>query len=337
VNASPPVSVLLPVRDGEAHLGEAVASLEEQSFGDFEVLAVDDGSGDGTRQILEEWAGRDTRVRVLSQPAGGIVAALETARAQARGRYLARMDADDVSLPRRLALQFELMESDASLAGVGGHIRYFPESALKDGARRYESWMNATAAPEDVERDLFVECPLAHPTFFLRSRSVGATGGYRDAGWAEDYDLVLRLWEAGGRLAKVPEVLLEWREHPGRLSRTHPRYGFDSFRNCKVHYLRRTLLAGGRAAVIWGSGPVGKALAKGLIAAGTPVEAFVDVDPRKVGQVIHGAPVLQTPEGLEITDCLHVGAVGQEGVRGTIRGILGGAGKVELSDFVVAA
>lgn len=337
MNAPPPVSVLLPVRDGEAHLGEAIASLEGQTYGDFEVVVVDDGSMDGTQRILREWAARDARVRVMRQPASGIVVALEHARAQARGTYLARMDADDVCLPRRFALQRDLMESNDSVVASGCHVRYFPPEAVRDGARRYEAWMNASAEPEEVVREVFVECPLAHPTFFLRADAVASVGGYRDVGWPEDYDLILRLWEQGGALAKVPEVLLHWRETPGRLSRTHPRYGPEAFLDCKVHFLRRTLLSHERAAVVWGAGPVGKALARALLAAGTPVRAFVEVDARKIGQTIHGAPVLSNGEGLVLADCLHLGAVGQEGARGTIRDILVGAGKVELRDFVVVA
>jgi cellulose synthase/poly-beta-1,6-N-acetylglucosamine synthase-like glycosyltransferase len=337
VSVPPPVSVLLPVRDGAAHLSEAIASLEAQSFADFEVLAVDDGSVDDTPQILANWAARDARVRVVSQAAAGIVTALERARKEAAGRYLARMDADDVSHPQRFAKQFDLMQADASVAGCGCHVRYFPDEAVRGGARRYEAWMNGSATPAQVEREIFVECPLAHPTFFHRADAVAAVGGYRKAGWPEDYDLIFRLWEQGGALAKVPEVLLRWREAPDRLSRTDPLYSLDAFRACKVHYLGRTLLAGGRGAVVWGAGPVGKTLARALTAKGTPVRAFVEVDARKIGQTIYEAPVLATEEGLQMADCLHLGAVGQEGARETIRGLLAGAGKVELQDFVLTA
>ncbi len=240
----PIVSVLLPVRDGEAHLPEAIASIAGQTLDDFEVIAVDDGSRDATPEILRRWASEDGRVRVIHHPPQGIADALETARHAARGRYLARMDADDIAMPDRLARQLAAIEAEPSLVAVGSRIRYFPRGSLKSGARRYERWINALSTPDEIDRDLFVECPLPHPTFFLRASAVEAAGGYHDAGWPEDYDLLLRLWEAGGRFANVPEVLLRWREHPGRLSRTAAAYSPDAFRRCKARYLIHTLLLG---------------------------------------------------------------------------------------------
>jgi hypothetical protein len=325
------------VRDGARHLPEAVASLQAQTDPDFEVLAVDDGSADDTYGILAAWAWSDRRVRPLRQEPGGIVVALERARAMARGRWLARMDADDVSEPERFARQRALMESDPTLAVCGTHVRSFPRAEVRAGARRYEAWLNATAEPDEVARDLFVECPLAHPTFFLSADAVASVGGYRDRGWAEDYDLLLRLWRAGGRLAKVPEVLLRWREGAQRLQRTSPVYAADAFVRCKVHHLTRSLLADGRGVAVWGAGPVGKTFARALIDAGATVRAFVEVDPRKIGQEIHGAPVFATAEGLALGGVLHLAAVGQPGARDTLRGILAGAGLRELVDYVAVA
>lgn len=319
------------------HLAEAIASLEAQTLQDFEILAVDDGSSDGSPELLRAWAARDPRVRVLSQEASGIVPALERARAMARGHWLARMDADDVCAPTRLEEQLELMRSDGTLVACGCGVEYFPAESVRDGALRYQDWLNASVTPDGIARQLFVECPLAHPTFFLRAEAVEAVGGYRDPGWAEDYDLLLRLWEAGGRLAQVPRPLLRWRERPDRLSRTHPRYAPEAFLACKVHYLRRTLLRGRKGVAVWGAGPVGKAAARALLEAGTRLLAFVDVDPRKVGQEIHGAPVVDTGRAVGIDGALHLAAVGQPGARDQIREVLRGAGRKELRDFVAIA
>lgn len=328
---------MLPVRDGGSSLYEAIDSVVSQTFSDFEVIAVDDGSTDGTPAVLDDWAERDPRVRVLRQDPSGIVAALELARASARGRYLARMDADDIALPGRFAAQLALMEERTELVACGCGIEYFPKDAVRGGALRYESWINAAVTPLEIAASIFVECPLPHPTFFLRADVVDEVGGYRDPGWAEDYDLVLRLWAAGGRLGKVPDVLLRWREGADRLSRTDPRYAPESFLACKVHYLTRTVLQERLGVVIWGAGPVGKALSHALRASGVRLEAFVDLDPRKIGQEIHGAPVVDTQRGLRMREAYHLAAVGQAGARARILGAIRGAGFTEIGDFIAVA
>jgi len=335
----PLVSVLLPVRDGAAHLDEALASLRAQTLRDFEVVAVDDGSSDATPRILEAWADRDPRIRVLRQEPAGIAAALERAREAARAPFLARIDADDVAHPRRLERQHAFLTrgEGTDLVGCGTRIEYFPRDVLTDGARRYERWINALVTPRAIERDLFVECPLPHPTFFLRREAVAEVGGYRDRGWPEDYDLLFRLWEAGGGLGKVPEVLLRWREGEDRLSRTAPAYTREAFRRCKVHFLRRTLLRDREGAVIWGAGPTGKRFGRALLDAGERLRAWVDVDPKKVGQEIHGAPVLEASSARRYGGALHLGAVGRPGGRKRLRIEFRRLGLVELRDAVAVA
>ena len=325
------------MRDGGAHLSACISSLGAQTFGGYEVLAVDDGSTDGSAQVLEAWSSEDPRVRVFRLPSSGLVVALETARQVSRGRYLARMDADDVAEPTRLEQQLALMESRADLVGCGCRIRYFPDDLVQGGARRYEKWLNSLISPEDIERDLFVECPLAHPTFFLRAEAVEAVGGYRDQGWPEDYDLILRLWEGGGRFAKVPEVLLHWREGAARHSRVDEAYREAAFRLLKVHFLRRTLLTGRDGAVVWGAGPTGKAFAQTLLAAGVRLRAFVDLDRRKIGQRIHGVPVVAPDGVLGFPGALCLAAVGQPGARAEIRQTLNEFGWSEMVDFVAVA
>jgi hypothetical protein len=317
------------------HLLEAAASLAAQTFADFEVIAVDDGSTDDSADALADWSARDPRVRVLRQRALGLVPALEAARAVARGRYLARMDADDVAGAGRLARQADLMDREQDLGVCGTHARYFPPEVVRDGARRYEAWLNGMHGPSDLERDLFVECPLAHPTFFMRAAAVAGVGGYTDRGWPEDYDLLLRLWAAGHGLGVVPEALHGWREGPRRHSRTHPAYAPEAFRRCKVHYLTRTRLRSARGVVIWGAGPTGKAFGRALLSAGCPVVAWVDLDPRKLGQEIHGAPVVPPSSVPRFAGHPVLIAVGQPGARTEVREALAEMG-LEDPDAAIA-
>ena len=335
--ASPPISVLLPVRNGVEYLPEAIASIEAQTYSNYEVVAVDDGSSDDSWIVLQDWASRDERVRVFRQEPKGIVPALEFARSEATGAYLARMDADDIADPTRFDLQIQLMQSDSSLAICGCEIEYFPAEKVRDGALRYQSWLNAPATPEEIEKEIFVECPLPHPAFFMRADAIEEVGGYQDLGWPEDYDLLLRVWRSGGRLGKVPAVLMQWREAPERLSRIDKRYSLDAFRRCKVHHLVSAFPSAVNGVLIWGAGRVGKGFSRELAQVGVPVIAYAEVSPRKIGQNIHGAPVLDADEALRLKDVLHLASVGQEGARQTLRNLLSGAGYSELENFVAMA
>ncbi|HSC92066.1 MAG TPA: glycosyltransferase [Gaiellaceae bacterium] len=329
------VSVLLPVRDEEAFLGEALASLSAQTLEDWEAIVVDDGSRDGSAALAEAHARRDRRFRVVRRPRLGLVAALERARAEAGAPLLARMDGDDLAAPERLELQVAALEEEA-LEAIGGRVAYFPDEEVRDGARRYEAWLNGLTTVEAARRDVFVECPLPHPAVLVRADAVEAAGGYRDAGWPEDYDLVLRLWARGARFRNLDRLVLRWREGAERASRADPRYRQEAFVRCKVHHLRATLLAG-RDAVVWGAGPVGKALAYELQRQGTRVAAFVDVDPRKVGHEVAGAPVVAIDEAPRYRAAVALGAVAGGDARARIREEVARQGRRDGVDFVAVA
>jgi glycosyltransferase involved in cell wall biosynthesis len=333
---APAVSVLLPFRDAADTLAEAIQSIRTQTFADWELLLVDDGSRDDSQAIAKQCATEDGRLRVLSIDSGGIVEALRLAAREARGQYLARMDADDVSMPERLARQVRLMESDPCLGMTGTQVR-MTGPRVGTGRRRYENWMNALCDHDAMVRELFVECPIAHPAFMMRREAFDQAGGYVDLAWAEDYDLVMRFWLAGSRFGNVDQVLLEWRERPDRLSMRDPRYDPAQFRALKRHYLARSYLCEPmpRTFMQWGAGEVGKVWLREWT---TPTPAaVVDIDPRKIGRTIHGIPVVSPDELPPPGRMFTVIAVGAPGARDEIRQWMTPRGYVELQDYLFIA
>ena len=343
---APRVSVLLPCRDAESYLDDCIASIRAQTEPRFEVLVVDDGSTDGTVGLLADWAETDSRVRPVWPDERGLVPALNAMADAARAPLLARMDADDIARPERLARQIALLDHSPSIAACGTGVHYFPRDEMGSGYHRYETWLNGLTDSSRVARDLYVECPIAHPTLMIRRDIFREVGGYRDFEGPEDYDLVLRVAAAGHALSNVPEVLHEWRLGGHRHSERSSRYSGSAFRGLKVEYLGSTassVVDLDRPVVVWGAGKVGKAFARAwLDGSDRPIEAFVDLDPRKIGQEIHGARVID-PEALAERFAASgprpwvLIGVGSPGAREEIREALEGMGATEPEDAVAVA
>jgi glycosyltransferase involved in cell wall biosynthesis len=305
-------------------------------------VLVDDGSTDGSRALLQRCAALDPRWRVYPIEHRGIVGALQYGLERCRGQYVARMDADDIMHSQRLAAQLALLEAQPELVGAGCHVRGFGASPGRRQARRaYERWLNSLRDPSDVARECFIECPLAHPTWMLR-RAAFQRFGYRDMGWPEDYDLLLRLLGAGQALGVVPRRLLLWRDSPERLSRRSESYAESRFVAAKAYHLARSWLARHPRYVLWGYGETGRALCRALQQHDRHPQAIVEVHPGRLGQRIQGAPVIgperllearRGPEGaLPI-----VVSVARSSPRGLVRAALERLGLREQHDFVCAA
>jgi glycosyltransferase involved in cell wall biosynthesis len=196
----------MPFRDAADTVQEAAASILAQEGVDLELVAIDDGSRDDGPARMRAVHAQDRRVVLVQGEGRGIAAALGAGLRQARGRFIARMDADDVALPKRLATQLGAIARDPRLGALGTQVA--PLGTCGEGMLRYVAWQNALITPEDHARELFVESPLCHPSVVLRREALDDVGGWREGPWAEDYDLWLRLDARGWTLAKLPSVLL---------------------------------------------------------------------------------------------------------------------------------
>jgi len=333
---SPAVSVLLPAYNAAGTLGAALRSVERQSLRDWECLVVDDGSTDGTAEVAREFVEKDARFRLLSVPHGGIVAALNDGLEQCRGALVARLDADDLMQRQRLERQRAALERHPEWLGVGCHVRLFPRRAMTEGLRSYERWLASIRSAADVRREAFVECPIAHPTLLLRREAL-LSARYRDVAWPEDYDLVLRLLEAGGELGMVPERLLHWRDGAGRLSRTSARYAIAAFVACKAEYLARGFLRDTAGYLLWGFGDTGKALAEALAQRDKHPTAIVELHPGRLGQLIRGVRVIPPAVLPSLPRQPLLVSVAGLTPRSEIRAALQQMGFAEMTDFMCCA
>jgi hypothetical protein len=210
--AAPRISVVLPVYNGEAFLGEAIESILGQTFTAFELLVIDDGSNDATAAIADSFADRDGRVRVMRRAHKGLSATLNAGIAEARGEFVARMDADDISVPERFAKQAAYLDTHAGCVVVGAWMEVTDDSGQYLGLKTFvESDAEISAAL------LRAAWPIAHPTVMARRDAIRAAGGYDAAFYpSEDLALWLRLADIGA-LANIAEPLLRHRRHRGAL------------------------------------------------------------------------------------------------------------------------
>jgi glycosyltransferase involved in cell wall biosynthesis len=311
----PEISVLLPYRDAAPTLAEAVDSVLGQVGVDLELIAIDDASRDDGPRWVAAAAARDRRLVLARSGGHGVARALAVGLAAARGAWIARMDADDVSHPDRLRRTLALLASDDRLGAAGTRVRAIGGGP---GLARYVAWQNALVTAADHARDLFVESPLCHPSVVLRRRALDDVGPWRAFDGPEDYELWLRLAAAGWGLAKVPDVLLDWRHHEGRVTFTDPRCAPPRLLATKAPFVAAAIRARGRPLVVWGAGPTGKRLARALEPEGLFPEAFVDIDPKKQRRRARGAPIW-APDALPPGRYTVAVAVGAAGARDEIR------------------
>jgi glycosyltransferase involved in cell wall biosynthesis len=211
---SPAISCLIPVFNAERFLPAAMDSVLGQTFADFEVVVVDDGSTDRSAEIIADYARRDPRVKLFSKPNGGIVSALNFGLQHCRGDHVARMDADDIALPDRFAVQMATFAQHPDAVAVGGLIQSIDENGNP---------ISAPGSPSRVTQtrlDCFppVVANVQHSAGTFRRSALVAVGGYRRTfPHAEDYDLYLRL-AAYGRFYNPPTLVLWYRVHGGSLS-----------------------------------------------------------------------------------------------------------------------
>ena len=281
----PAISVLMPVRDARGTIEAAIASVKKQTIADWELVIVDDGSRDGTTELLRFAATGESRIVLIEQEPKGIAEALNRGLASCRGEFVARMDADDGMSERRLELQSTFLTSNPHFGLVSCRVHF---GGLEAGYAAHVDWINTLMNPDAMSLRRFVEAPVAHPSVMFRRELIGKHGGYRNGPFPEDYELWLRWLEAGVRFGKVDEALLTWNDPPQRLSRTDPRYSVEAFYLMKSFYLNNWLEkhVAARELWLWGAGRITRRRFDVL-----PITGFIDVDVAKRGRRYGGRVV----------------------------------------------
>jgi glycosyltransferase involved in cell wall biosynthesis len=272
------------------YLWECLRSVCEQTEPSWELLAVDDRSEDGSRELVLEASRRDPRIRLLDNRGAGIIPALQTAFSACQGKFITRMDSDDRMAPERLAVMSKQLGAHGSGHLALGQVRYFSDRGISDGYARYEAWLNGLTATGSNFREIYKECVVPSPCWMAFRSDLQACGAFDPDRYPEDYDLCFRFYEGGLRCLPSDRLLHHWRDYDARTSRNSEHYAQNYFLELKTHYFLKLDRQPHRPLVLWGAGFKGKKVARLLAEQGLEFHWACD-NPNKIGKKIYGIPL----------------------------------------------
>jgi glycosyltransferase involved in cell wall biosynthesis len=277
---TPEVSVILPFCNAEETLNLAVESILCQTFSDFELLLVNNNSTDISLSLAQEFARKDSRVTVLNETRQGVDHAMNCGLEHSRGRFIARMDADDFSFPERLEKQLNFLSENPDTGLVGCFVKYVAHSQKTEGFLRFVNRVNSFCSAKEIELYRFIEIPVVNPTIFFRRELYETIGGCRSGDFPEDYEMQLRYLDAGVKMAKLSEPLLEWHDYPSRLTRNGERYTTEAFFRIKAIYFKKWSERNNPfhpEIHVWGAGRKTRQRARLLEQEGLKIKGYIDI------------------------------------------------------------
>lgn len=329
------ITILLPFFRVRNEFDQAIDSIVNQTFGQWELLLV---SNNGNPEGLEIAASRmkeDSRIKLIHEPQQGIAHALNAGLKHCNTPYVARMDADDFSHPERLQKQLDYLEKNPDIDVVSSQTIFSSDIPGSEGFALFIDWQNHIITPEEHDLQRFIESPMAHPTIMFRRELIDNYGLYNTGPVPEDYEMWLRWMDQGARFYKIPEPLLTWHDHSGRLTRTHDNYSREAFYHVKALYLSKWLLRNvpsEKKIVVCGSSRNGRKRAALLKENGVEIFGFTDVKKRSNRQV----NFISIEEITQPETWFLVNVINSRGVGEAIRKHFSALGFKEGRDFILA-
>lgn len=285
------VSILIPFKNTEEFLPECINSILEQSYDNWEALAVNDHSTDDSYKLMFSYAEQDARIKVIQNKGSGIIHALRTAFEKSKGNLITRMDSDDIMTPNKL----EIMVASLLKEGMGhiaiGQVKYFSKRGLNNGYKRYETWLNTLTQIGSNFTEIYKECVIPSPCWLVHKEDLLNCGAFSSNKYPEDYDLAFRFYERGLKCIPCNQILHHWRDYDTRTSRTSEHYSQNYFLDIKLHYFLKLDYNPNRPLVVWGAGNKGKTIAKELLKEEIDFHWLCD-NPKKIGKDIYGKKML---------------------------------------------
>ena len=287
----PLISILTPFKNTEIYLSECLDSIIGQTYSNWELVIVDDGSNDDSYAVVESYSKKDTRIKLFRNSGNGIIEALRHAYENSKGELITRMDSDDIMRPDKLkTLSYSLTAKGNGHIAIG-KVHYFSENGVGAGYKSYEQWLNKLTETGSNYSEIYKECVIPSPCWMLHRKDLDAIDAFIPSTYPEDYDLVFRCYEYDLKCIPCDAVLHDWRDYSTRTSRTHENYAENHFLDLKLHYFLKLNYDQNRPLVLWGAGKKGKTVAKKLEEKDVPFYWICD-NPKKIGKDIYGKILL---------------------------------------------
>ena len=280
------VSILMPAKNAGKFLEECLQSIINQSYTQWELLAVDDHSTDNTFKNLVNFSKKDSRIKVFKNKGIGIIPALRTAYENASGEMVTRMDADDIMSKEKLDVLVHFLEKNGRGNVITGKVQYFSDESLSEGYIKYQNWLNSLSEKNTHWKEIYKECVIASPCWMVFKEDLDKCEAFKPNRYPEDYDLVFRFYSNKLKVIASDQILHLWRDHSLRTSRNHAHYAAQSFYELKLHYFLKLEYDIERPIVLWGAGTKGKRMAKLLQKNNIPF-TWVSNNPKKHGKEIY--------------------------------------------------
>lgn len=280
----------MPVKNANLYLEECLNSILSQEYTNWELIAINDHSDDGSENILESFSKKDTRITWKNNKGQGIIEALRLAHQISSGNYITRMDADDIMMPEKLqVMQGQLLDYSYGHIALG-QVKYFSENELGEGYKKYALWLNQLTATGDNWKDLFKECVIPSPCWMVHRVDLERASAFESELWPEDYDLCFRFYMAGLKCIPTDKILHKWRDYQDRTSRNDPHYADNRFFELKLHYFLKMHPRSDQNLILLGAGKKGKAIANKL---NEEMVAFhwMSNNEKKIGKDIYGIKI----------------------------------------------
>ncbi len=282
----PLVSILIPFKNTSQYLPECIDSILNQSYTNWELVIVDDGSTDDSYNVVESFSDNDNRIILFKNSGSGIIEALRMAFKHCKGDYITRMDSDDIMIPNKLEVLLEGLRNHGKGHVAVGLVKYFSSKGINDGYAKYEVWLNNLTKKGTNFSEIYKECVIPSPCWMIHKDDLITCDAFNPNDYPEDYDLTFRFYKHDFKCIPCDEVLHEWRDYSTRTSRIHEHYATNHFIDLKLRYYLELHYDSNRPLAIWGAGEKGKFIAKLLIKKNIPFEWICD-NPKKIGKHIY--------------------------------------------------